>query len=184
MLKTTRAPKKVPVSIHDFKKFVTPKSLAVSPDGKLAAYTRSWTDEKQNKSFANLHMLDLATGETRQWTTGEHSDRGPCWSRDGKRLSFFRNEKGEDRIYCINRDGGAPELLWKGRGSLAGMEWACDDTVLVVKFRKADPDADAEKAIADGKVPESKAPVAKRITRLFYRLDGAGFLPQDRFSLL
>jgi len=181
MSKTTRAPKKVPVSIHDFKKFVTPKSLTVSPDGKLAAYTRSWADEKQNKSFANLHMLDLTTGETRQWTVGEHSDRGPCWSRDGKKLSFFRNEKGEDRIYCMNRDGGAPELLWKGRGSLAGMEWACDDTVLVVKFRKADPDADAEKAIADGKVPESKAPVAKRITRLFYRLDGAGFLPQDRF---
>lgn len=45
-----------------------PKSISLSPDGKLAAYTRSWIDEKQNKTFANLHILDLTTGETRQWT--------------------------------------------------------------------------------------------------------------------
>jgi Tol biopolymer transport system component len=129
MARTTRTPKKVPVSVHDFKKFVMPKSLAVSPDGKLAAYTRSWTNDDKNKSFANLHILDLATGTTRQWTYGEHSDRHPSAGRvTGKRLAFFRHEKGEDRIYCLNRkEGGAPELLWKGRGSLAGMEWACDD---------------------------------------------------------
>ncbi|NUO19011.1 S9 family peptidase [bacterium] len=183
MSKTTRTPKKVPVSIHDFKKFTTPKSLALSPDGRLLAYTRSWTDEKQNKSFANLHVLDLMTGQSRQWTSGEHTDRGPCWSRDGRKLSFFRNEKGEDRIYCFDRDGGVPNLLWKGRGSLAGMEWAQDDTTLVVKFRKADPDKEAEQAIAEGKTPESKAPVARRITRLFYRLDGVGFFPEDRYHL-
>ncbi len=158
-----------------------PKSLAVSPDGKQAAYTRSWTDEAKNKSFANLHLLNLTTGKTRQWTFGEHNDRNPVWSRDGKRLTFFRHEKGEDRIYCLHMDGGAPELLWKGRGSLAGMEWACGDTCLVVKFRKADPDPEAEKTIAEGKEPESKSPIARRITRLSFRLDGAGFFPQDRF---
>lgn len=183
MSKTTRTPKKVPVSIHDFKKFVMPKSLAVSPDGKLAAYTRSWTDNKQNKAFANLHILSLTTGETQQWTSGDHSDRNPVWSRDGMWLTFFRHEKGEDRIYRMSRSGGVAELLWKGRGSLAGMEWACDDTALVVKFRNADPDKDAEKAIADGKTPESKTPVVRKITRLFYRLDGDGFLPQDRYHL-
>ncbi len=183
MAKTSRAPKKVPVSIHDFKKFVMPKSLVVSPDGRLAAYTRSWTDEKQNKSFANLHVLDLSTGESRQWTSGEHTDRHPVWSRDGQWLTFFRHEKGEDRIYRVRRGLGTPELLWKGRGVLAGLEWGCEDSCLVVKFRKADPDKDAEQAIADGRAPEGKAPVLRRITRVFYKLDGAGFLPQDRFHL-
>ncbi|MCB1060271.1 MAG: S9 family peptidase [Calditrichaeota bacterium] len=183
MTRKTRTQKKVPVSIHDFKKFEMPKSISLSPDGKLAAYTRSWIDEKQNKTFANLHILDLTTGETRQWTKGEHTDRSPKWSRDGRRLAFFRHEKGEDRIYCLSRDGGAADLVWKGRGSLAGMEWALDDAMLVVKFRKADPDKDAEKAIAEGKDPESKTPVARRITRLYYRLDGAGYLPEDRYHL-
>ncbi|MCB9357727.1 MAG: S9 family peptidase [Calditrichaeota bacterium] len=181
MSRSSRAPKKVPVSIHDFKKFEMPKSLAVSPDGKFAAYTRSWVDEKKNKTFANLHILDLSTGQSTRWTSGDHTDRSPVWSRDGKKLTFFRNEKGEDRIYCLNVDGGSPVQLWKGRGSLASLAWACDDTCLVVKFRKADPDADAEKAIAEGREPESKAPVVRRITRLFYRLDGVGFFPQDRY---
>jgi len=183
MARTTRSAKKVPVSVHDFKKLVMPKSLCLSPDGKRAAYTRSWIDDEKNKSFANLHILEVASGETRQWTFGDHTDRCPTWSRNGKLLAFFRHEKGEDRIYCIRLDGGAPELLWKGRGSLAGMEWACDDSCLVVKFRKSDPDPEAEKAIAAGKEPESKTPVARRISRLFYRLDGVGFFPQDRYHL-
>ncbi|MBK8130708.1 MAG: PD40 domain-containing protein [bacterium] len=84
-------------------------------------------------------MLDLSTGESRQWTSGEHTDRHPVWSRDGQWLTFFRHEKGEDRIYRVRRGLGTPELLWKGRGVLAGLEWGCEDSCLVVKFRKADP---------------------------------------------
>ncbi|MCC6476427.1 S9 family peptidase [bacterium] len=178
-----RTPKPNAVSAHDFKKLVMPKSLAVSPDGKYAAFTRSWIDEKKNKYFANLHILNLQNGESRQWTFGEHTDRSPAWSQDGKRLVFFRRELGEDRIYCLSRDGGEAELLWKGRGVLAEALWACDDSALVVKFRKSDPDEEAEKAIAEGKEPESKAPACRRITRPFYRLDGVGFFPQDRFHL-
>jgi dipeptidyl aminopeptidase/acylaminoacyl peptidase len=175
-------PKKSRVQAADFAALKHPRSLALSPDGQLLAFTLWRCDFDKKKYYANLHVLDTATGEARQWTFGDVSDRSPVWSPDGERLAFFREEQGEDRIYIIPRSGGEAQLAFKTRGSFAAMKWAGDHT-LVVKFRKADPDADTEKAIADGKDHEDKSPAVRKISRLYYRLDGDGYLPDARWHL-
>lgn len=171
------------VQSGDFSLLKLPHAVAVSPDGARIAYTLQRCDMKQKKYFANLHVLDTATGEDRAWTFGDHTDRAPVWSHDGGRLVFLRQEKGEDRIYLISTDGGQPMPVCRRRGRFAGIRWSTDDDALFVRFRKADPDPEAEKAIREGREPESRPPAARRITRLFYRLDGEGFLPQDSFQI-
>ncbi|MDD5087663.1 MAG: S9 family peptidase [bacterium] len=176
--------KKSRVLVDDFARLRLPRALAVSPDGTLLAYTLEWCDLEKKKYFANLHVLDLETKTTRQWTRGEQSDRATVWSADGSRLAFLRNEKGQDRVFVIPREGGAPEEIFRTRGGIASVQWAQDDRALIVKYRAADPDADADKAASENKEPESKAPAVRKITRLYYKLDGDGFLPEARWQLV
>lgn len=169
------------VQAKDFAQFRFPRSLALNPDGTLLAYTEQWCDYDKKKYFANLHVLDLRTKQSRQWTFGEHSDRSPVWSADGSKLAFLRAEKGEDKIYVISREGGEPECIFHARGSIAAIKWAKKDKAILARFRKADRDEEAEKAIKEDKEPPSSAPAARRVTRLFYRLDGDGFFPEERY---
>ena len=175
--------KKKYVSARDFAEFRLPRALALSPDGKTLVYTEQWCDFDKKKYFSNIQTLDTQSGVTRQWTFGEHSDRGPMWSPDGSKLLFLRAEKGEDKIFVMSREGGEPECVFHARGGIAAAKWAEKGTTIIVRFRQADPDDDAEKAIKEGKEPKSEAPAARRVTRLFYRLDGDGFLPEERYHL-
>jgi dipeptidyl aminopeptidase/acylaminoacyl peptidase len=167
------------VQANDFAELQHPRELALSPDGSLLAYTHWWCDLEKKKYYTNIHVLDTKSGAGVPWTRGDQKDRSPTWSPDGSRLAFFRSEKGEDRIYLLSRGGGEAELLFKKRGSFGGMKWAEGGSSLVVKFRPADADADAEKALKEGREPEDKAPAIRKITRLFYRFDGDGFLPVE-----
>ena len=157
--------KKHLVAAKDFSEFRFPRALALSPDGARLAYTEQWCDYAKKKYFANLHVLDTNSGESRQWTFGEHSDRAPVWSPDGKRLLFLRAEKGEDKIFVMSREGGAPECVFHARGSISAAKWAEKGKSIIARFRQADPDEDAEKAIKEGKEPTSAPPAARRVTR-------------------
>jgi dipeptidyl aminopeptidase/acylaminoacyl peptidase len=179
----TKKTAKTRITAQDFAALKFVRSLALSPDGALLAYTLSWCDLEKKKYFANLHVLDTQTGESRQWTFGEHSDRAPVWSEDGTRLAFLRNEKGVDRILLIERSGGEPREIFKTLGAFSDMKWAEQDSTLIVKYRKSDPDPDAEKALEEGKDVEHKTPAVRKINRLYYRLDGDGFLPEERWQL-
>ena len=111
--------KKKYVQVRDFAEFRFPRSLALSPDVTRLAYTEQWCDFGKKKYFSNLHMLDTKSGESRPWTFGEVSDRGPMWTPDGTKLLFLRAEKGEDKIFVLSREGGSPECVFHARGSIA-----------------------------------------------------------------
>lgn len=171
------------VRADDFARLRLPRELAVSPDGRLLAVTVQRCDLGKRKYFAHIHVLDPAVPAATQWTFGEVSDRGLCWSPDGRQLAFVRSERGQDRIYVFSRQGGAPRERFAVRGSIAAVKWL-NDAELIVKHRAADPDPDADKSIAEGREPKSEAPAVRKITRLAYRMDGDGFLPQARWQLL
>ena len=177
------SPRKLRVQAKDFAQFRFPRALALNPKAPLLAYTEQWCDYDKKKYFSNLHVLNTQTGEARQWTFGEHGDRSPVWSADGSKLAFLRAEKGEDKIFIISRDGGEPACVFHARGSIAAIKWALKDTAILARFRKADPNEEAEKAIKEGKEPPSQAPASRRVPRLFYRLDGDGFFPEERYHL-
>jgi dipeptidyl aminopeptidase/acylaminoacyl peptidase len=179
----SKKPVKARVSVNDFAEFKHPRALAMNPDGRLLAYTIAWCDLEKKKYFSNLHVLDTQSGISRQWTHGETGDRGPVWSNDGGRLAFLRRVKGQEGIFVISREGGEAECIFKTLGSISDFKWMPDDTAMICKFRKADSDPDVEKAVAEDKEPEFKAPAVRKITRLAYMMDGEGFLPQERYQL-
>ena len=178
MKKTTRRSKrKRSIRAEDLFKLRLPTSVAISPDEKLVAYTVERMDKKENKYFANIFVHDLATGEERQFTYGDHNDGQPVWSPDGRYLAFVSTRDKKTGIYVMPTRGGAENLLMELDGAIMDLQWTPDSTDLVFCLRYND-----SHFIKDEK-KKKQPPVYRHITRLFYRLDGAGFEPRDIFRV-
>ena len=64
---------------------------ALSPDGKWLAFaTGRWSA----MSRYDIALLEVATGQVRQWTSGDETDSPPVWSPDGSRIAFVRTRWG------------------------------------------------------------------------------------------
>ncbi len=98
----------------------------VSPDGRQVAYlsmARPGFEADKNR----LLVLDLATGKTRDLTTGfDQSAHGHGWSADGRFLVFSSETKGTTQMYRVEAGGGAPVAVTKGRFEFGGQQLSPD----------------------------------------------------------
>ncbi|MBD3257089.1 hypothetical protein GF377_01555, partial [candidate division GN15 bacterium] len=97
--RTTGKKKKSPISAQDLYRLRLATGISISPDEKLAAYTVERMDEKARKYFTNIYMLDIASGESRQFTHGDHADGCPVWSHDGSTIAFVSKRDTKTGIY-------------------------------------------------------------------------------------
>ena len=106
-------------------------SPTLSPDGRRLAVaiegpaTDLWLGDLERDAWAPL--------------TSDGDSRVPRWYRDGKRIAF--SSRGPDRpfdLYSISVDGGAPELLRRGRGVNLPLTFSPDGRVLVFAERSAE----------------------------------------------
>src|SRR5437660_9423697 len=70
----------------------------VSPKSDFVAYTITDIDKGANHGVTQIYVVPIGGGEPRQLTNDEHSSASPCWSPDGQRLAFIR----EDQIWTID----------------------------------------------------------------------------------
>lgn len=66
---------------------------ALSPDGTRLAFARAPLQRGAGGSEAELYVLDLVSGETRQITANRVLDEAPTWSPDGSQLAFVSTER-------------------------------------------------------------------------------------------
>jgi len=151
--------------------------VALSPDESKIAYTVENITEDKKKYFSRMHLLEIKSGQSRQFTFGEISDHGPVWSPDGKQIAFVSSRDKKTGIYIIPAEGGAEKKIIEQDGAFGQLNWTPDGKTLVFAFRYNDSHTEKDEK------KKKEAPVYRHITRLFYRLDGLGFLPQDRFHI-
>ncbi|WP_254279871.1 S9 family peptidase [Haloarcula marina] len=75
-----------------------------SPDGREVAFYHDGSGRNE------LHVLNVETGETEQWSDGEVPRNARWhveWSADGERVFFHLDDDGDEQndIYAIDRDG-------------------------------------------------------------------------------
>ncbi len=165
------------VAADDFSKLEVITSAVMSPDEKMVAYTVETVADDKRKYFSHIHIHDIAAGRCRQYTFGKINDKGLSWSPDSSHLAFVSTRDKKTGIYLIPSHGGSEQKLFEADGSFAGLNWTPDGKALVYAFRYNDSHTieDAEK--------KKEAPLFRHITRVFYKLDGEGFLPQDRYHI-
>jgi dipeptidyl aminopeptidase/acylaminoacyl peptidase len=153
----------------------------LSPDGKRVAYVVSHTDEEGNAYRTAIWVAALdGSEEPRQFTSGARNDGSPRWSPDGRWLAFVSNRDGEDekkakgQLYVLPADGGEPRRLTNGKESVEGIAWSPDSSRIAFARRDRDEAYEEE---------DDRKRRPRRFTRVFFKLDGVGWVGDRRSHL-
>ncbi|NOQ39044.1 MAG: prolyl oligopeptidase family serine peptidase [Anaerolineales bacterium] len=173
---------KRPISAEDLYQLQELNECAISPDGEHIIYSVQSVDEQKNKKSSNLWVCSIKDGKSNQFTVGNQIDSSPRWSPDGKKIAFLsnRDDKKQPQIYIIPFSGGEARPLTDVQGEIAGFKWSPTGEDLICQFRKKDKDA-IERDEDDLK--KELGIVSRRVQRVFYRFDGRGFLPDERWHI-
>jgi dipeptidyl aminopeptidase/acylaminoacyl peptidase len=115
------------------------EGLALSPDGRLIATTRSVRSPKE-AIRPLLTLFDSATGQPR--TLAEQWDRWPllgAWSADGTRLFVTADDDGHKPVFAIDARSGTVERLGSAGGAHDHPTVLADGRVAVVRSTLLDP---------------------------------------------
>ena len=174
-----RASKRL-ITAEDLYNFEIIKNARLSPDGKQVVYSLSRVERKTEKKYANLWIVPTGGGSPRQFTYGIQNDSSPLWSPDGQSIAFLSNRGSSEKpsqIYLIPFHGGEARQIADIKGEISSLSWSPDGKRLLCVVRKTDPD-ELERQQDEQK--KKLGVVSRRYDRLFYKLDGYGYLPQER----
>ena len=138
----------------------------VAPDGSCALYVRRTAHLKGYRS--HVWLVPLTAGKARQLTSGAVEDSTPQCCDDN--IYFLRTHQ----VHRVKRRGGASVQITRLPLGVSSFSISSDGTTLLLLGR-----ATAAR-FAVGPLRPGEEPLARRITRLDWRLDGAGIL--DHFE--
>jgi Tol biopolymer transport system component len=81
-------------------------------------------------------VLDVATKEAKQITSGPYDDSSPVWSPDGRLIAFVskRTEEPDSNqnsdIFLVSVDGGEPRRLTENPGADRSPAWSPDGNAI------------------------------------------------------
>jgi len=176
------AAKRKTLTAEDLYRFRLISDSRISPDGRHVVYVLERIERKTEKRFADLWITSTQGGGQRRFTYGNHIDRYPRWSPDGASIAFLSNRLDDKQyqIYVIPFRGGEARPITDLKGTISTYEWSPDSRSIVFSFRSKEPDA-LERDRDEAK--RRLGVVARQVKRVFYKLDGAGFLPEERWHV-
>ncbi|WP_339251394.1 S9 family peptidase [Sporosarcina sp. FSL W8-0480] len=166
------------LQVDDLFKLQSVTNPQLSPDGKEALFIKTHIDEEDNKYISNLYHIDLSTKEVTQWTHGNHRVSSPKWSVDGKQIAFLSNRDDKNQLYILPARGGEAKKVTSLDKGVSSFEWSpCGTKIWFDASLKEGRDFSFKEEKNDKKKPE---PV--RVTKMKYKMDGVGLLPQDSYK--
>lgn len=122
-------------------------------------------------------------GQPRQFTFGDQVDANPVWSPDGSQIAFLSNRGNAEKppqLYILPFQGGEARPISTLDAEIHQILWSPDNKKIYCSIRKMDKEA----------VDRANDPVLSKIStpvrhydRLFYKLDGYGYLPLERIHI-
>jgi dipeptidyl aminopeptidase/acylaminoacyl peptidase len=165
------------IALEDYLGIRTVGGLAVSPDGRSAAYVVREVNVPEDRRDAALWRVPVGGGAPERLTRPGNAS-SPAWSRDGKYLAFLSERSGKKQVWALPTGGGEAFQLTDVKQGVDGFEWAPDSARMVLVVQDADPLEGVEK-----KTEADKAPRPIVITRLQHKQDGEGYLDTRKTHL-
>ena len=157
--------------------------VRISPDGSRVIYSLQRVERKSEKKFTNLWLVRTSGGDPQQFTWGDQTDTQPCWSPDGRQVAFLSNRMDKEkpaRLFTIPVDGGEAHPITEIPGRIGIFRWSPDGKRLVCTVCKTDPEV---LALEQDEQKKKLGMVDRHYDRVFYKLDGFGYLPTERWHL-
>ncbi|MBP1678095.1 MAG: ptpA 3 [Bacteroidetes bacterium] len=95
-----------PLRIEDLYKAKRISDVALSPDGRLVAYTLTTSDLDANRNSSDVWVVSVDGKRSWQVTDHPSNDRHPVWSPDGQTIAFESARAGSTQIWLASADGG------------------------------------------------------------------------------
>jgi dipeptidyl aminopeptidase/acylaminoacyl peptidase len=171
------------ITAEDLYRIELPSEPRLSPDGRQVVYRVQRVDRKTEKKYSNLWVVPVENSAPRQFTHGDQADTSPRWSPDGRTIAFLSDRADRDKpaqIFLIPSDGGEARKLTALEGEIGELSWSPDGRRLLCTVRKTDAE------VLERQKDEQKKKlgvVARHYDRIFYKLDGYGYLPHERTHL-
>lgn len=163
----------------------------ISPDGQRVAFVVTTIDEQKHTYRSAIWIAPTAGGEAQRFTGATTNANDPNWSPDGRFLAFVSEREGEladkpskehkklgkgkPQVWILPTTGGeARQLTFMEHGASSPI-WSPDGKYVLFSTPVGPADEESE----DGK----PLPKVRVIDRLWYRLDGVGFIYERRSHL-
>jgi dipeptidyl aminopeptidase/acylaminoacyl peptidase len=170
------------ITAEDLYEFNLISDCQISPDGHCIIYSVQRVHKETEKKYSSLWIAPVGKESPRQFTFGNHSDTHPRWSPDGSEIAFIsnRDDEKQPQIYIIPFQGGEARKLTDFKGTIETFQWSPDGMFLVFSFRKKDKE---EIEREEDEKKKELGIVSRHITRVFFKEDGKGFLPRERWHI-
>lgn len=100
--------------------------VSVSPDQKTVLYTLAYTNIKENKSYTDIHKIEIETGEKHQITNSKLNESSVSWSPDGNKTNFLSAESGDAQLWEMNVDGSGKKQITNIEKGITGYAYSPD----------------------------------------------------------
>jgi len=138
--------------------------VALDPSGDRAAYAVTTMNADDDGYVGAIRVVSVADGSVRAYTRGAARDAQPRFSPDGRQLSFVSDRSGRRQIWLMEADGGEPFPAPSLPGDVSAFSFSPDGRRIAAVLAG---DAQRRDIARRG---------WRRIDRIRYRADGAGYL--------
>ncbi len=139
--------------LADYAKFVSIANPQISPDGKSIVIVVSRPDYVNNRSNAELVLVEVASGKKTVITHERFSVSSPRWSPNGEQLAFISKassaKDAQNQIFVLSMKGGEAKQITKAPKGVQHFSWSPNST---------------EIAFATLNEPKNKAEIEKGFT--------------------
>jgi dipeptidyl aminopeptidase/acylaminoacyl peptidase len=157
--------------------------IRISPSGEQVVYSQKRVDPETEKKYSNLWLVPTNGNPPQQFTFGDQLDTQPRWSPDGNLIAFLSNREDSEKpsqIFMIPVKGGESRKVSDIEGKIDSFHWSPDSKKFLCRIRKTDPEIIEQQ---NDEIKKELGIVSRHYKRVFYKYDGDGYLPQERWHL-
>lgn len=107
----------------------------LSPDKKTLAFTITYTDIAEDKSYADIYTLPTSGGTPKRLTNTKENEYQIGWTNDGTRLTYLAARQENPQVWSIDLDGKDAKQITNIEGGIDAYRFAPDESKLIVVKR-------------------------------------------------